>query len=205
MPPFRLLTSHLPKRPTVHEIAASILTPTPTCHARQFHRLPQTIRPSPSPRRSHHLLPSSRQIHASPAPALSSPAPKTGDRGPASAETTQTDFSSLDVLGGTPVPSTAIDACLWDGFHLNNGVKITAGAGALLVGGEAFAWRPWDAGTGTQREDGKGKDSGKRLLNGRGQWEVEDGAWGLLEVVWPKPGSWVFFLTLIWSIYCYFI
>jgi len=78
------------------------------------------------------------------------------------------------------VPSAAIDACLWDGFHLNNGVKITAGAGVLLVGGEAFGWRPWDAGTGKQGE--------KRLLNSKGQWEVDDAAWGVLEVVWPKPG-----------------
>jgi NADH dehydrogenase [ubiquinone] 1 alpha subcomplex assembly factor 3 len=129
------------------------------------------------------LSPQRRQIHSSPTRALSSPPPETHDRGPASTETTQTDFSNLDVLGGTPVPSTAIDACLWDGFHLNNGVKITQGAGVLLVGGEAFGWRPWDAGSGTQRGEGK------RLLNGRGQWEVEDGAWGLLEVVWPKPGS----------------
>jgi len=85
------------------------------------------------------------------------------------------------------MPSTAIDACLWDGFHLNNGLKITSGAGVLLVGGEAFGWRPWDAGT------GKGKNGGKRLLNAKGQWEVEDEAWGLLEVVWPKPGLWFFF------------
>jgi hypothetical protein len=79
------------------------------------------------------------------------------------------------------VPSTSIDACLWDGFHLNNGVKITQGAGVLLIGGEAFGWRPWDA------SKGKGKER-KRLLNERGQWEVDDSAWGLLELVWPKPG-----------------
>jgi NADH dehydrogenase [ubiquinone] 1 alpha subcomplex assembly factor 3 len=95
------------------------------------------------------------------------------------------------------VPSTAIDACLWDGFHLNNGVKITQGAGVLLVGGEAFGWRPWDAGT--QGE----KAGGKRLLNGKGQWEVDDGAWGLLEVVWPKPGS-SFPPWMMWPVHGYF-
>jgi NADH dehydrogenase [ubiquinone] 1 alpha subcomplex assembly factor 3 len=109
-------------------------------------------------------------------------------------ETTQTDFSSLDVLGGTPVPSTAVDACLWDGFHLNNGVKITRGAGVLLVGGEAFGWRPWDAGT------QKGEGKGMRLLNAKGQWEVEGGAWGLLEVVWPKPGWWFSIFGFIWPV-----
>jgi hypothetical protein len=51
------------------------------------------------------------------------------------------------------------------------------------VGGEAFGWRPWDVRT--QGENA----GGKRLLNGKGQWEVDEGAWGLLEVVWPKPGS----------------
>jgi NADH dehydrogenase [ubiquinone] 1 alpha subcomplex assembly factor 3 len=184
MPPLRPITLHLSKRPSIHEIAASILTPTPTCRARHLHHLPKLRNHSSCPRKPHHHIPSpfqTRRVHATSIRALSSPPPKTHERGPASTETTQTDFSNLDVLGGTPVPSTAIDACLWDGFHLNNGVKITAGAGVLLVGGEAFGWRPWDAGTGKQGE--------KRLLNSKGQWEVDDAAWGVLEVVWPKPGS----------------
>jgi len=46
----------------------------------------------------------------------------------------------------------------------------------LLVGGEAFAWCPWTG-------------SGKRLVNEKGQFEVEDEAWGLLGLVWPKPGE----------------
>lgn len=114
-------------------------------------------------------------------------APLSKDRGPASKENTQTDFSNLDVLGGTPVPSTAIDACLWDGFHLNNGVKITNGAGVLLVAGEAFAWKPWNAAriTGKERDKGMGT---KRLVNDRGVFEVGPEAWGVLGLVWPKPG-----------------
>jgi len=47
----------------------------------------------------------------------------------------------------------------------------------MLVGGEAFAWCPWLAGGG----------DGKRLLNGKGQWEVGDDSWGVLSLVWPKP------------------
>lgn len=181
----RPIVKHLSKRPSIHEIAASILTPTPKCHARQTHRLTQTIQSYhlSKPSRSLSSLPTCRHLHTTPPTPSTSHPPKTHDRGPTSSEKTQTDFSSLDVLGGTPVPSTSIDACLWDGFHLNNGVKITQGAGVLLVGGEAFGWRPWDAGKGK----GKGKE-GKRLLNGRGQWEVDDSAWGLLELVWPKPG-----------------
>ena len=69
-------------------------------------------------------------------------APKSKDRGPASKEDTQTDFGALDVLGGMPPPTTGIVACMEDGFALNNGSRIT-GAGVMLVGGEAFKWRPW--------------------------------------------------------------
>ncbi|KAM3073667.1 hypothetical protein ACMFMF_006870 [Clarireedia jacksonii] len=114
----------------------------------------------------------------SPPPRNLLPPPPTTYRGPASSETTQTDFASLDVLGNTPAPSTSIDACLSDGFHLNSGVKITDGDGVLLLGGEAFAWRPWLA------AEGKGEG----MVNGKGQWEVGEQAWGLLGCVWPRPG-----------------
>lgn len=102
--------------------------------------------------------------------------PKSTDRGPASTESTQTDFGNMDVFSNSPTPTASIDACTSDGFHLDNGVKISDGSGLLLVAGEAFRWRPWEAG-------GRG-----RLVNGRGQWDVENGAWGILEAVWPKPG-----------------
>ncbi|KAL8665567.1 MAG: hypothetical protein Q9202_002071 [Teloschistes flavicans] len=115
------------------------------------------------------------------APSSSNP-PLTVDRGPASQEDTQTDFSVMDVLGNTPPPTTAIDACISDGFHLDNGVKIGDGSGCLLVGGEAFAWRPWEAASGPKPKPRTGK-----LVNPKGQWEVDAIAWGVLDVVWPKP------------------
>ena len=102
--------------------------------------------------------------------------PQTKDRGPTSTESTQTDFSAMDVFSNAPAPTASIDACLSDGFHLDNGVKITSGSGLLLVAGEAFMWRPWEAG-------GRG-----RLLNRRGQWGMAVEAWGVLGLVWPKPG-----------------
>ncbi|KAM3081988.1 hypothetical protein ACMFMG_004448 [Clarireedia jacksonii] len=157
-------------RPTIHEIAALVLfspsmqsprSLSPTClHQRRPSQSPYPSRP---PHRPH---------------ATSSRPPPTTYRGPASSETTQTDFASLDVLGNTPAPSTSIDACLSDGFHLNSGVKITDGDGVLLLGGEAFAWRPWLA------AEGKGEG----MVNGKGQWEVGEQAWGLLGCVWPRPG-----------------
>lgn len=60
-------------------------------------------------------------------------------------------------------------------------MKVTNGNGCILVGGEVFAWRPWDA-TG---DDG----SGKGMINGKGQWDVGEEVWGVLGLVWPRPGE----------------
>ncbi|KAL9041720.1 MAG: hypothetical protein Q9214_004011 [Letrouitia sp. 1 TL-2023] len=110
--------------------------------------------------------------------------PRTTDRGPASKEDTQTDFSSLNVLGNLPAPASAIDACLPNGFHLDNGLKIANGSGCLLVGGEVFTWRPWQRGpTGNPNQAEK---SGA-MVNRNGELEVPKEAWGILELVWPKP------------------
>ncbi|KAI9786006.1 MAG: hypothetical protein M1816_008158 [Peltula sp. TS41687] len=115
-----------------------------------------------------------RAIHTT-APLSASRPPASRDRGPPSQEETQTDFSKLDVLSDVPAPTTAIDVCLPDGFQLDNGLRITGGGGCLLVNGEALEWRPWEAG------------GGRGLVNDVGQWECDDQAWGVLDLVWPKP------------------
>ncbi|KAJ4343409.1 hypothetical protein N0V95_006671 [Ascochyta clinopodiicola] len=121
---------------------------------------------------------------------MQSKPPKSRDRGPKSEEDTQTDFGALDVLRNTAAPATSIDATTNDGFALNNQMRVS-GCGLLLVGGEAFRWRPWvRAGRkeGTVAEGGLGDDAMTgRLTNAKGQWEVHEGAWGVLELVWPKP------------------
>lgn len=178
---------------------ASPCTAPPQLRTHQSTRLAPLSTHAPPPHRRPSLV---RAIHASvprPSASSSSPSspprkppppsapqrpttgrpPRTRDRGPASSEDTQTDFSALDVLGGTPAPATGVDACLADGFVLNNGCAVH-GSGVLVVGGEAFRWRPW-------RAEGSG-GGGNRLLNARGQWEVGEAAWGVLDVVWPKPG-----------------
>lgn len=170
MQPLRHLT-RASARPSIHEIARSILFPSSRCYST---RRPAACLPASQ---ASSLL--SRALSTSP---VSMHKPPSRDRGPVSEESTQTDFSNLDVLGGTPVPSTAIDACLWDGFHLNNGVKITNGAGVLLVNGEGFSWKPWNA----NRLEG---EENKRLANDKGLWEVGDESWGVLSMVWPKPGE----------------
>ncbi|CBF77347.1 alkaline phosphatase PHO8 [Aspergillus nidulans FGSC A4] len=105
--------------------------------------------------------------------------PRTHDRGPPSKEDTQTDFAALNVLGNIPTPTTAVDACLDTGFHLDNGVKITGGDGVMLVGGEAFTWRPW-----MSKKDG----TKNNMINAKGQFEVDEQVWGILDLVWPRPG-----------------
>jgi hypothetical protein len=90
---------------------------------------------------------------------------------------------------------------LSDGFHLNSGLKVggdgrylgeergwEGGCGVLLVGGEAFGWKPWLG-------EGKGNEE-RNLVNEKGQFEVGDEAWGVLGVVWPRPGMFLLFFLL---------
>ncbi|KAI9158911.1 NADH dehydrogenase [ubiquinone] 1 alpha subcomplex assembly factor 3 [Paramyrothecium foliicola] len=86
-----------------------------------------------------------------------------------------TNFGDLDVLGNTPPPATSVDVCMSDGFGLNSGVTITDGNGALLVNGEAFVWRPWEA---------KGS---MELANKKGQFELPAEAFGVFDLIWPRP------------------
>ncbi|CZS95814.1 uncharacterized protein RAG0_05332 [Rhynchosporium agropyri] len=167
-------------RPTIRELSAFLLSPPTQQHP--IRCISQLARSSTSLIRNTSQPLSARQISRSislSAPRFASPKPQTHDRGPASSEDTQTDFAALNVLGNTPAPSTSIDACLWDGFHLNSGVKISGGTGVILVAGEAFEWRPWESPV----------SGGKplSLVNAKGQWDVSDEAWGLLGLVWPKP------------------
>ncbi|KAI5291903.1 Folylpolyglutamate synthetase [Ascosphaera acerosa] len=88
-----------------------------------------------------------------------------------------TDLDELDVFGGIAPPSTAVHACLEDGFAFENGVRIAGGEGALLVDGEVFRWKPWET-----TEGGKAA-----MLDPKGRFDVPEAAWGLLKVLWPKP------------------
>lgn len=118
--------------------------------------------------------------------------PTSSDRGPESTEDTQTDFDALDVLGDAAAPAAAIDATLDTGFDLSNGVRIRNGDALLLVGGEAFSWRPWKAIQGAAN-DGAAK---AMMVNAKGQFELPEDVWGLLSVVWPRPGTWEFEVEL---------
>ena len=112
----------------------------------------------------------------------------------------------MDMLGQTPIPSSAVDECFADGFALNSGVRITNGAGVLLVGGEAFEWRPWvvageKGGAGEVEKKGEGEGDAvmgekrqrqevrRKLVNAKGQWALErEEQWGFLGRLWPRCG-----------------
>ncbi|KAG5951616.1 hypothetical protein E4U58_001127 [Claviceps cyperi] len=79
------------------------------------------------------------------------------------------------MLGDVPPPSTSVDVCMHDGFGLNSGITIKDGDGALLVNGEAFSWRPW-----------KGRES-MELTNKKGQFDLPLEAFGLFDILWPRP------------------
>ena len=143
----------------------------------------------------HKFSPQARCLHVTSPPRAPPAAPKTKDRGPPSKEDTQTDFTAMNVLANTPAPTTAVDACMSDGFALNSGLKVT-GSGVLLLGGEVFKWRPWikegrkegTIGSGATGDDNKGVESiGGKLQNKKGQWDVDRDAWGVLDLAWPKP------------------
>lgn len=148
---------------------------------------PSRIRPfstslSQSPRSHAYIC--RRCLHNTRILNVSSP-PKSRDRGPASKEDTQTDFGALNVLGGTPPPATSIDATTNDGFAFSNNTKVS-GTGVMLVSGEVFRWRPWVREKSPNDEGGIQK---RTLLNAKGQWDVDETAWGVLDIVWPKPGT----------------
>lgn len=105
-------------------------------------------------------------------------------------DTPPTDFAALDVLGDLQGPAAGVEVITKDGFKLSNGIRIN-GAGVMLIDGEAFKWRPWLA-KGYEEKDNQNvrtKNKLDLLRNARGQWAVYESCWGLLDLVWPKPGN----------------
>lgn len=182
---------------------SSVLQPSPL-YRRSLHTV---LRPSRKPQHSNrastsfcpraalHTSPVSLALRTTLRPTSKKP-PANHDRGPVSNEPNQTDFTELNVLGNTNAPATSVDVCIYDGFALDSGLKITEGDGVILVGTEAFVWRPWmvkmdgDGGivSGTELKSMSGNGTGG-ALNKKGQWEIEEEAWGVLKTVWPKPGT----------------
>ncbi|KAK3906491.1 hypothetical protein C8A05DRAFT_11757 [Staphylotrichum tortipilum] len=168
-------------------------------HQRQQQQQPPRLSPLssnlPNNTCPHHHS-SYRAVHTSPPSSSSSsssskpPNPSSSDDNNPPASNQQlppTNFSDLDVLGTVPVPSTAVEACHADGFVLNSGVRITGGDGVLLVNGEAFVWRPWRSAGGGDGGVKGGVGKGRRLVNGKGQWEVGEEAFAVLGMVLPRP------------------
>ncbi|KAL0634721.1 hypothetical protein Q9L58_006317 [Maublancomyces gigas] len=115
-------------------------------------------RPSPSQRSHQHLPDGLRQATT-----------------PVEGNTNRSEtLSNLDVLGSIPAPPSAVEATYIDGFLLNNGIRVHDGV--ILLNNEVFQWRPALKGG---PEESKAKT--------RGMLELVEEAWGLLDVVYPKP------------------
>ncbi|KAH7000247.1 NADH dehydrogenase 1 alpha subcomplex assembly factor 3 [Ilyonectria destructans] len=119
---------------------------------------------SPSPRQ---VLPLGRRLFHT------VPSRRKGQEAPA--HPGPTDFGDLDVLADVPIPSTSVDVCMYDGFGLNSGVTISDGNGVMLVDGEVFNWRPWEA---------KGS---MNLANKKGQFDIPAQSFALFDLIWPRP------------------
>ncbi|KAF3015242.1 hypothetical protein E8E14_000871 [Neopestalotiopsis sp. 37M] len=91
-----------------------------------------------------------------------------------------TSLGLLDVLGNIPAPSTSVDICMSSGFVLNSGARVTDGSGIILVGGEAFRWRPWELSP--SASEGK-----PHLQNKKGQYDVPPPSLSLFAHLWPRP------------------
>lgn len=176
-----------PPSPQLLRALRTFITPTTTNTTTTALRSTSQIPSRLSPRCTTTINPSNRRYNSNNAqaprptrmiPRAHTAKPTSHNRGPEPKESTQTDFNALNVLGNIPAPTTAVDATLDDGFHLDNGLKVRNGDGVLLVGGEAFAWRPWAT-----------KAGKKEMVNRKGQFEVDEEVWGVLGVVWPRPGT----------------
>ena len=88
-------------------------------------------------------------------------------------------LSQLDVLSGLPAPPSAVDSVFLDGFLLNDGQTIR-GDGVFLLSNDALRWRALLLKGELEEAEAKAKETS--VL------ELPDESWGLLDVVYPKPG-----------------
>lgn len=92
------------------------------------------------------------------------------------------------MLSGLPIPASAVESIYHDGFLLNNG-QLVRGDGVFLLNNDVFRWKallssPVKGGTQmAELEAAAGKAKKTGLL------ELSDEVWGLLDVVYPKPGT----------------
>ena len=85
-------------------------------------------------------------------------------------------FAGLDVYNDLPAPASAIEAVYADGFLFTSGAAFRDGSGALMVQNEAFRWAPPPAAV-------------EARARASGVLELGAAAWGLLDVIHPKPGA----------------
>ena len=88
-------------------------------------------------------------------------------------------LSQLDVFSGLPTPPSAVDSVFPDGFLLNDGQMIR-GDGVFLLSNDVLRWRALLSEGELEEAEAKAKKTS--VL------ELPDESWGLLDVIYPKPG-----------------
>ena len=114
----------------------------------------------------------SQPVHTTPHPPAKSPKPNSslgGGHNPASTSTSAPGLSGLDLYNDLPNPINSIEALYDTHFLLTSGTRTAPGSGVFLLNDSVFSWTP--------------AVTCKNGIVGFGR-----GAWGVLEVVWPKPG-----------------
>ena len=134
------------------------------------------LRPLPLLRTRPPLPSKSRLIHTTPRPSPGK-SPKSGasnnnplgGHSSSSSPPSTPGLSGLDIYGDLPNPVNSIEALYDTHFLLTSGIRTAPGSGVFLLNDSVFTWAP----------DAACKD---------GVVGFGEGAWGVLEVVWPKPG-----------------
>ncbi|KAI5813630.1 hypothetical protein BZA77DRAFT_284514 [Pyronema omphalodes] len=85
-------------------------------------------------------------------------------------------ISNLNVYSDLPAPASSIDILHPHGFTFTSGLTFVDGSGCILLHNEAFKWRPCMLG-----------DSIEATAIKTGILKLGREAWGLLDVVAPKP------------------
>jgi NADH dehydrogenase [ubiquinone] 1 alpha subcomplex assembly factor 3 len=91
----------------------------------------------------------------------------------------------------TAEPAQSIDACTAEGaFHLSNGTRTPERTGVMLLGGEAFLWKPWNslsaAGGNASSRQGAGGEVAA-FLDKRGMLVLPPKTLRLLATMYPRP------------------
>ena len=117
--------------------------------------------------------------HPQKRPSISIPGRTTPNFPPEGSSDPKEFLSQLDVLSGLPTPPSAVDSVFLDGFLLSDG-QVIRGDGVFLLSNDVLRWRAFLQNGELEEAEAKAKKTSMLELPGE--------SWGLLDVIFPKPG-----------------